>query len=145
MNPSDLNLIASKLPLSKATLARNPAIVQTKPAMAVVKGKGKRLRQSSKPLMNKLEAQFFEHLKAMHPGKIILPQAIRVRLGNGIWFKVDFFVFADLGLMAYEVKGPHAFRGGFENLKVAASTYQNIFWSLAWKDGGQWQLQEMYP
>ncbi len=112
----------------------------------------KRLRQSSKPLMNKLEAAWLAELERRHPGVVIWKQALRWKLGNGIWYKVDFAAFVGwtqkpTELTCWEVKGPHAFRGGFENLKVAASLYPEVRWVLVWKDKatGAWQEQEVLP
>jgi len=120
---------------------------------------GKRLRQSSKPLMNKLESEFYARLladKASFATEIRI-QARRYRLGNGIWYKPDFTASrwpwpGQTGQTlthetAWEVKGPKAFRGGFENLKVAASLYPEIRWLLVWKNSetGQWQEQPILP
>ena len=114
---------------------------------------GKRVRQSSRPLMNKLETEWFVQLNLkFFPGQIAA-QALKFRLGNGIWYKPDFIVFGDTfngpseyNAVAYEVKGPHSFRGGMENLKVAAGLYRKISWRLVWKDeNGQWREQEILP
>lgn len=109
----------------------------------------KRIRQSDKPLMNKLESEYFAFLKAIYPFAHIRAQAKRFRLGNGIWYKPDFTSVLHYGdsmkETAWEVKGPHAFRGGFENLKVAASLYPEIKWILVWKQNGKWQEQEVLP
>lgn len=105
----------------------------------------KRIRQDTKPLLNKLESEWHTILKEAYPeGTIIIAQGIRFRLGNGIWYKPDFVVFG-IKTYAYEVKGPKSWRGGFENLKVAASQYVNIRWSLIWKEGFHWQEQEVMP
>lgn len=104
----------------------------------------KRLRQDSKPLLNKLETEFFNWLKAFYPSAVIRPQAKRYRLANGIWYKPDFTAILQQE-WAWEVKGPHAFRGGFENLKVAAATYPEIKWTLVWKQDGRWEHQEILP
>lgn len=105
----------------------------------------KRIRQSSKPLLNQLETEFLVRLHDVYPSLKIRPQAKRYRLANGIWYKPDFTAVTVDGEMAWEVKGPHAFRGGFENLKVAASSYPEIRWILVWKENGQWQEQEVLP
>lgn len=110
----------------------------------------KRIRQSSKPLMNKLEEQWFEVLKRRFG--IVLPQSIRFMLGRGVWYKPDFvcwpvgFDSQDPRMRVWECKGPHAFRGGFENLKVAAHKYPHIQWNLVWKNEvGQWCEQTVLP
>jgi hypothetical protein len=125
------------------TAAKAPGAVALKPQTANA-APGVRIRQDSKPLMNKLEMEFFFFLQRM-PGdiKFIRPQSIRFMLGNGIWFKPDFTGFLDGSYSAWEVKGPHAFRGGFENLKVAAHQYKEIHWHLVWKESGQWKTQKI--
>jgi hypothetical protein len=110
----------------------------------------KRIRQSTKPLMNKLENEFFVHLVPPfdHNGYRIVPQSVRFMLANGLWYKPDFLKIGDdtdAPMVAYEVKGPHSFRGGFENLKMAAHQYPWIKWILVWKENGQWQEQTILP
>ena len=112
----------------------------------------KRIRQSSKPLMNKLETKFYNVLTMRNPGVVIYKQALRWKLGNGIWYKPDFaaaiverYEDRNLTMTCWEVKGPHAFRGGFENLKVAAGLYQDIVWILAWLNGSKWEEQRVLP
>lgn len=120
-----------------------------RPEEVVVKPK-KRIRQRSKPLLNKLENEFLLKLTPPFdsPGWRIVPQSLRFRLANGLWYKPDFLKVgddADSPIVAYEVKGPHAFRGGFENLKMAASQYPWIKWVVVWKDEGVWQEQVVLP
>lgn len=108
----------------------------------------KRLRQDTKPLLNNLEQRFYRYLQCLFPGDKIVPQGKRYRLANGLWYKPDFTAVMNVdpvvGWMEYawEVKGPHAFRGGFENLKMAAATYPQVFWTLAWFDSG-WMTQRI--
>lgn len=106
---------------------------------------GKRIRQSSKPRLNNLETEWRDWLLKIYRAYEITSQAIRLELGNGIWYKPDFVVFDDGSIRVYEVKGPHAFRGGLENLKVAASKYLMMDFFLVWKEDGQWKLQEVLP
>jgi hypothetical protein len=81
-----------------------------------------------------------------------------LELANGIWYKPDFFVpgssyiSSEVGSLAYpeqsiawEVKGPHAFRGGMENLKVAARVHPWCRFYLVWKLDGMWKEQEVLP
>lgn len=109
----------------------------------------KRIRQSQKPLLNKLEQEWYEVLKRRH--LIVAAQSLRFMLGNGIWYKPDFiawpsgFESQDIRMRAFEVKGPYSFRGGFENLKVAAHKYPQVKWSLVWKENGQWKEQTVWP
>lgn len=164
MNPSDLAKLQAKLPLSKSTIAKNlPPTVTTDtatelgptPSCEDQPGRAcgsdslersaaspKRIRQSSKPLLNKLETEFRRHRLI---GDGYVDQAVRFRLGNGIWYKPDFVWFGTGTTVVYEVKGPHAFRGGLENLKVAASLYPQISWRLVWKEDGLWKQQVVLP
>lgn len=108
----------------------------------------KRIRQNPKPLMNKLETEFYRILCTRHGEKRVKPQAMRLSLGNGINYKPDFTVLGvscEQSFFAYEVKGPHAFRGGLENLKVAAHQWPEITFILAWKENGQWVEQRVLP
>lgn len=108
--------------------------------------KKKRIRQSSKPLMNKLEDEFLRQYLSHDSRSFIMAQAIRFRLGNGIWYKPDFVVmYTDRPVTCFEVKGPKSWRGGFENLKVAAGLYPVITWRLAWKESDKWFDQVVLP
>lgn len=106
----------------------------------------KRIRQSRDEL-NKLEREWQDKLYRRYPGAPILAQKIRVRLGNGVWYKPDFVVVLAGWWHCYEVKGPKSWRGGFENLKIAASQFQTMIWILAWKDEEtkEWQEQHIKP
>ena len=104
----------------------------------------RRIRQSHKPLMNGLESDYFHsHLTAISAPVSI--QDIRFRLANGLWYKSDFVVWWPKGPESIEVKGPHAFRGGFENLKMAAHKYPWIEWTLVWKACDKWMRQTVLP
>jgi hypothetical protein len=155
------------LPTSEAVRKLNPDLFSGPSEMpskeslvtrhAVTK-EGKRLRQSASPLMNKLETRFYEtKLKVDYVGETILIQAVRLELARGHWYKPDFFLPAVLPsvkdetrfrpAIAYEVKGPKAFRGGFENLKVAARVHPWVRFFLVWEDKGtgKWERQEILP
>jgi hypothetical protein len=121
-------------------------------------GGKKRIRQSSKPEMNGLEREALAWLQsqavndwgASYPKLVWRCQAMRFRLGNGIWYKPDIIraikdAQVGMGMSIYEVKGPFAFRGGFENLKVAASLYPEHDWHLIWKEDGKWLRQHILP
>jgi hypothetical protein len=108
--------------------------------------------------MNKIETEWFNVIRYQYPNyPPVRPQAKRYRLGNGIWYKPDFSAAswpnrnpdgsvrgADMET-CWEVKGEHAFRGGFENLKVAAGLWTEVRWVLAWKQDGEWKEQEVLP
>jgi hypothetical protein len=105
----------------------------------------RRLRQSQKPLLNKLETQFWAHLCAAYPPNTIHCQAKRYELARGIWYKPDFVVTYAGQEIAYEVKGPKVFRGGFENLKVAARVWPEVRFVLTWKAEKAWGFQAILP
>lgn len=108
---------------------------------------GKRIRQASKPLMNKLEEEYCREFldDKIHLGYTTI-QGVRFMLARGLWYKPDFVVWKP-EVKCIEVKGPHVFRGGFENLKMAAHQYPWIKWILVWKDpqNGQWVEQTVLP
>lgn len=103
----------------------------------------KRIRQD-KP-ENELEKEYHAILAARFHGYRIYAQAIRLQLANGLWYKPD-IVIPELE-EAWEVKGPHIFRGGPENLKMAAREHPWLRFTLVWKDKatGQWQEQVILP
>ena len=106
----------------------------------------KRIRQSSKPLSNKLETEFGDYLHSLNwNGAPIYEQAITLRLANGLRFTVDWIVFRDIGTFCYEVKGPKAWDDAIAKLKMAASVYRMWRWFLVWKQDGQWAFQEVLP
>lgn len=117
-----------------------------------------RIRQDrSQP--NKLEREWMGRLATDFPDEQFHFNAMRFRLGNGVWYKPDFFCFdhhwpedasrSFKGIharpTAWEVKGPKAWRGGFEFLKIAASSWPKIRWVLVWKDDGGWNEEEVLP
>lgn len=108
---------------------------------------GKRIRQDTKPLMNKLEQEYYDRYLFGRLEVSVSIQSIRFKLANGVWYKPDFYT--DGNMVSYrqaiEVKGPHAFRGGFENLKMAAHQYPWIKWILVWKEEGVWMHQTILP
>lgn len=108
---------------------------------------GKRIRQESTPLMNGLETRFLnQYLQPRHPESRIVPQGMRVKLANGAWFKVDFFI-PEIQ-WAYEVKGPKVMHNQQSRqllaLKVAASAWPEIKWHLATYSDG-WNVIQVLP
>ena len=107
----------------------------------------RRIRQSTAPVMNKLESRFAMHLNALNPGVRIVAQGMRVQIANGAWFKVDFYMPALK--IAHEVKGPRVMKNQQSRqllaLKVAAKEWPEIQWFLNWYEGGEWFQQEVLP
>lgn len=110
----------------------------------------KRIRQSSKPLMNKLEQRCFDHLcKTQRP---LHAQAVTFRLANGVRYTPDIISFdypwrnVDHCTVAWEVKGPWFTDDAIVKLKVFAAAYPNILVLLAFEDEptGIWLFQEVF-
>jgi hypothetical protein len=101
-----------------------------------------RLRQSSKPLMNKLEQEWFEHLKAIKTNLNHGPlaQAVKFRLANGLTYCPDMFSFdwSESGELerptAWEVKGEWFPEHNIAKLKMFAHEYPEIRVILVWRD-----------
>lgn len=116
----------------------------------------KRIRQSSKPLMNKLEQDWFNYLSRTLPADIRLrAQAKKYRLANGSWYKPDMTATTlDLGPAlwretAWECKGPKQMKGisrGMLTLKFAASAWPEVRFVLVYKDeSGNWKQENVLP
>lgn len=123
-------------------------------ALAAKRTVRKRIRQSDK-LMNGLEAEFFERIRYEYPNyPRPKPQAVKLKISNGAFFKPDFFVTAwphaggHAMATAWEVKGlkgKNIDRGKLA-LKCAASAWPEIKFILVWKDEqGNWQEQLVLP
>lgn len=138
-HPGLIDVLAKGSPAFRAANAHLLGAPVATPAPAVA---GTRVRQSRDKL-NKLESAYQDYATVEHRGHQVLAQTIRLRLGNGVWYKPDFFI-PHLSLFI-EVKGPKAFRGGFENLKVAAGLHTWAKFRLVWREKGQWFAQEILP
>jgi hypothetical protein len=101
------------------------------------------MRQSSKPLMNKLEMQFERYITALYPNYDIHAQAITFRLANGLRYTPDFVSFYPS--IAWEVKGKWVDGDSFPKLKMAAALYPEVVWNLVWLKDGIWQEQKILP
>ena len=115
---------------------------QTRPSL--------RIRQAKEPKLNKLEREALEWLKRVYTVYQLEPHAIRLQLANGCNYTPDIIGrpvgLPDEKLRAWEVKGKHAWDDSIVKLKVAASTWPQIQFTLIWKDGeGTWQQQEVLP
>jgi hypothetical protein len=112
-------------------------------ALTAKRKANKRIRQSSKPELNKLEAEWFSRLPLLSG---VRPQSIKFKLARNVFYKPDFFSIAQL--TAWEVKGlkgKNIDRGKLA-LKVAATAWPEIKFILVWKDAeGVWQEQHVLP
>ncbi len=113
----------------------------------------KRIRQSSKPLMNKLETEFYNRIKDQYPNyPPVRAQAKTFRLANGVRFTPDLTcsIWPDdnepAKETAWEVKGKHAWDDSICKLKMAASAFPEVRWFLCWKsENGSWILERVMP
>lgn len=110
----------------------------------------KRIRQSSKPLLNKLEQRFFDHLCLQH--KHLYAQAITFRLANGVRYTPDVFCFDwvwqhETRNVAWEVKGGWFTDDAKVKIKLFAAAYPEILVLLVSDDKatGMWTNQIVYP
>jgi hypothetical protein len=68
------------------------------------------------------------------------------KIGNGVRYTPDWTAWLAGRLTAWETKGPHARDDSIVKLKVAAATWRNISFVLAWRDSGRsWRLQPILP
>jgi len=140
--------------VSEAVRKLNPSIYGGAQADPLVNAitlleKSKRIRQDQKPLMNKLESDWLNHLRTILPaGTLIHSQSWRVKIANGAWFKVDHCAFVAGRWMAWECKGPKQGKNvarGMLALKCAASSFPDVDWILVWREAGQWRTQKVIP
>ena len=135
--------------VSRSTLRRNPHLANVNPDpsqcdMMLAPPHKKRIRQSGKPLSNKLETNFGQWLKLMHPGAPIYEQAITFRLANGLRYTPDWVMVDNADVFCYEVKGPRMWDDAVAKVKMAASVYKHFGWILVWKENGVWSSQAVY-
>lgn len=106
----------------------------------------KRIRQSGKPLMNKLESEWHQYL-CYGDVKCLRPQAVKLKIGTNAFYKPDFSGFVGDKLTLWEVKGnkgKNIDRGKLA-LKVAAFQWPEFDFILVWKQDGAWQAQRILP
>lgn len=118
----------------------------------MVSGVQKRVRQSEKPLMNKLETDWFNILSVQFPNyPRPRAQAKTYRLANGVRYTPDFTASSwpcsggPARETAWEVKGQQAWDDAMVKVKVAASTWPEVQWILVWKQDSEWQQQVILP
>lgn len=129
------------------------------PVSLPVAKSAKRIRQDTKPLMNKLEQEWFNHLAADSKITMLRPQALRFKLANGAWYKPDITGWVSVVpvvpavpgpavLTAWECKGPSQMKNvdrGMLALKCAAAQWPEIKFILVWKQDGVFRTQEVLP
>lgn len=101
----------------------------------------KRIRQSDKPVLNKLESEYQRILLISTPDAVA--QAVRFKLGTGCHYTPDFFSLATM--TAFEVKGKYAWEDSKLKIRMAAKVWTSIKWVLVWKEDGKWLSQIVIP
>ena len=105
----------------------------------------RRVRQATKG-PNKLEADFAYWLPHARPQTAdIRYNAVTLTIANGVRYTPDWTGWEGERLTAWEVKGPHAFDGSLEKLKMAARSFPRIKFELAWRVRGEWRIQAILP
>lgn len=108
-----------------------------------------RLRQSSKPLLNKTEQRFFDYLKTKHPEDSIRAKPMTFQLCNGVVFKPDVSRYAkeQCRYHMFDVKGPQQIQDDAAvKIKMAAKEWPEVSWWLAWETAlNVWQVQLILP
>lgn len=131
---------------SQPNVITSGGIVQPAPKL-------KRLRQSSRPVLNKLESDWLAYLKDTYPGENFRFQDRRYLLANGVWYKPDitcqFHHLEDHPLLVETAWECKEFRGknvdrGIVMLKVAAHVWPEIKWMIVWRQDGEWNEQEVF-
>lgn len=107
----------------------------------------KRIRQGE-PKVRPWEQEWENILNENGAWVHVKAQSFRVRLANGAWYKPDVSAvrFGMQRLHCWEVKGGKKMKGvakGILALKVAASQYPEIVWTLCWKENGAWKQQQV--
>ena len=105
--------------------------------------------RTARGVMNKTEARYASEVldvrKAAGEIAEYWYESVKLRLADGSWFTVDFFVMLSDGrLEAHEVKG-HWRTAERVRIKVAAERYPFIFTSAQRrrkKEGGGWKVEE---
>ena len=126
---------------------RKPGAVELKPQAANA-APGVRIRQDAKPLLNKLEKQWFDILKAGGSVTNLSAQALRFKLANGAWYKCDIVGWVNGRLTGWECKGPSCMKNvdrGILTVKIAAAQWPEIDFFLVWKDHGEFRQQKVLP
>jgi hypothetical protein len=136
--------------LNRHLLHPQPVAAQAGKAATIAQDGAKpRLRQRSGDGLNKLERRFREWHRLNLAHHQLFTQFITLKIANGCRYTPD-FVSVDIfssEMHAWEVKGPHAWDDAIVKLKVAASLYPFISFTLvSWdKAAGVWRMETVKP
>lgn len=131
--------------IGEAVRKLNPGVFNA----AAPAAEGKRIRQETGPILNRLELEWGERLKELPDLVCLRPQAVRFKIANGAWYKPDWVSWHPAGRMiCWECKGPKEVKGcakGLLALKAAAKEYPDVRFVLVWRDSSGWQTQQVLP
>lgn len=128
-----------------APVAMSPSTIKISPRASVMA-----VGRTERGVMNKTEARYASEIldvrKALGEIAEYWYESIKLRLADGSWFTVDFFVMLANGtLEAHEVKG-HVRDAAMIRIKVAAEKYPFRF-IMSFKqkksEGGGWRTKEI--
>ncbi len=112
----------------------------------------KRIRQDAKPVMNKLESDWYRLLSLGtwdgREVRSLRAQALRFKIANGAWYRPDVTCLLDGKMAAFECKGPKQMRSmarGMLTVKTAAFQWPEVEWTLVWREAGRWRTQRVLP
>lgn len=119
------------------------------PAVKTSPRAGKRIRQATKPMLNKLEQEAMDWLNGdVYINWTLQPHAMTLYLANGCKYTVD-IAGCDPDkrprIVCWEVKGPKVWDDSIVKLKVAAHEFPNLEFHLIWKENGKWLEQVVLP
>jgi hypothetical protein len=131
-----------------AAKSENAPQPKPEPAKAAARASVIAVGRTARGVMNKTEARYASEIldvrKALGEVAEYWYESVKLRLADGSWFTVDFFVMlADGRLEAHEVKG-HWRTAERVRIKVAAERYPFIFTSAQRrkkKEGGGWKVE----
>ncbi len=142
-----------RLPFKQNEPPHKPLGPGDRDAIQLAKEKApKRIRQSSKPLLNKTEQRCFDYLSSSMIDAVVKEKPMTFRLCNGVRLTPDIGVFMIPGEMKprmIDVKGQQQIQDdAVVKLKFAAKEWPMFAWLIMWEiDGvhGNWCVQEILP
>lgn len=146
LTPTQIMKLRAKFPHAPESFIQRQiqaAVVKSAPV-----AEGVRIRQDPKPLMNKLEQAWFDHLKMMGTVRGLSAQSLRFKLANGAWYKSDVIGWIGDKLHAWECKGPSCMKNvdrGILTVKIAAAQWPEVNFTLVWKERGVFKIQRVLP
>lgn len=102
-----------------------------------------RIRQSTKPDLNKTEARGIAFLQRRYPDALLRVHAKTYVLANGVRYTPEATAILDGVEHAWEVKGPKIWDDATVKIKVAANEFPEIVWTMIWEDSKtkEWKTQ----